>query len=554
MRKLFKKSLACVLAVALCLTAMVGVLSVSADVTGTLDVQAFGSNVGENPYVIATFASADANELISEAFIKVEGASIASVAPVDGATGYAVELNDAKDIFNINSENGVASAAVKVVLDVTEAGEYTIKFIDVTSATDSQQLITFPTVEATVEVVAPHVHTEEVIPEVPATCEGKGFTAGVKCSECDEVLTAPTEVPALGHNYVDGVCDRCGEADPDYKPECEHIDANQDGICDNECGYENLDATLTFHNKAMNLGADISGVYQIRNYKKDNKFANVYVSFKIIAEKTGVKSELELFNTSDRANYTTYSYKLTVLAREMADIINARIVGITAEGEAFISNVDTWSIKEGLISNMKSASTGELTDKKLNALKLAANMLNYGAEAQKNFSYNLDNLATDDLPEEYAQYIITETPKMSAIPKVDDTGATAPLKSIDFNLGERIMVLPSFTVPKEDVKEIYSAVVSQVHTAPDGTVTTKDYTIEGKDCIKSNRTIYVKFNDFASQDLRDVLTLTLYKNGVAVSATHTFSAESALVGKLADNASLVAAIMNYGDCARAYFV
>ena len=55
MRKLFKKSLACVLAVALCLTAMVGALVVSADVQATITVgtanvavgaTSAGSNVG----------------------------------------------------------------------------------------------------------------------------------------------------------------------------------------------------------------------------------------------------------------------------------------------------------------------------------------------------------------------------------------------------------------------------------------------------------------------------------------------------------------------------
>ncbi len=44
-------------------------------------------------------------------------------------------------------------------------------------------------------------HTEEEIPAVAPTCTVDGTTAGVKCSVCDEVLTAPETDPATGHNW-----------------------------------------------------------------------------------------------------------------------------------------------------------------------------------------------------------------------------------------------------------------------------------------------------------------------------------------------------------------
>lgn len=50
-------------------------------------------------------------------------------------------------------------------------------------------------------------HTEEEIPAVPATCTTAGATAGVKCSVCQEVLTAPTATEALGHAWDEGVID-----------------------------------------------------------------------------------------------------------------------------------------------------------------------------------------------------------------------------------------------------------------------------------------------------------------------------------------------------------
>ncbi len=54
-------------------------------------------------------------------------------------------------------------------------------------------------------------HTEIILPGIGATCTEKGYTEGKLCSVCGEVLVAQTEVPATGHNFVDGTCTNCGE-------------------------------------------------------------------------------------------------------------------------------------------------------------------------------------------------------------------------------------------------------------------------------------------------------------------------------------------------------
>lgn len=53
----------------------------------------------------------------------------------------------------------------------------------------------------------PHVHTEEIIPAVPATCTTTGWTEGKKCSVCGKILVEQEIVPALGHTYGDWVID-----------------------------------------------------------------------------------------------------------------------------------------------------------------------------------------------------------------------------------------------------------------------------------------------------------------------------------------------------------
>ncbi|MBQ9841115.1 MAG: hypothetical protein IJO78_05920, partial [Erysipelotrichaceae bacterium] len=65
------------------------------------------------------------------------------------------------------------------------------------------------------ETVAALGHTEEEIPAVEATCTKEGSTAGVKCSVCDVVLTAPETVEKKAHTEevipaVDATCTSTG--------------------------------------------------------------------------------------------------------------------------------------------------------------------------------------------------------------------------------------------------------------------------------------------------------------------------------------------------------
>ncbi|MCI8404055.1 MAG: hypothetical protein HFE49_04050 [Clostridia bacterium] len=96
------------------------------------------------------------------------------------------------------------------------------------------------TTETTLEntVIAAKGHTEVEIPAVAATCTKGGKTAGVKCSVCGTVLTAPTDTAALGHSWgaweitkpateaEDGeksrTCSRCNETETQVIPAAGH--------------------------------------------------------------------------------------------------------------------------------------------------------------------------------------------------------------------------------------------------------------------------------------------------------------------------------------------
>ncbi len=53
-------------------------------------------------------------------------------------------------------------------------------------------------------------HDEVSISSKAPTCTDSGFTEGKKCSRCNITLVAPNPTEALGHNFENNVCTRCG--------------------------------------------------------------------------------------------------------------------------------------------------------------------------------------------------------------------------------------------------------------------------------------------------------------------------------------------------------
>ena len=76
------------------------------------------------------------------------------------------------------------------------------------------------------EDIAAKGHTEVEIPAVAPTCTEKGATAGVKCSECGTIITAPQEIAAKGHTEVEI---------PAVAPTCTEKGATA-GVKCSECG------------------------------------------------------------------------------------------------------------------------------------------------------------------------------------------------------------------------------------------------------------------------------------------------------------------------------
>ena len=236
----------------------------------------------------------------------------------------------------------------------------------------------------------------------------------------------------------------------------------------------------------------------------------------------------------------------------MTEDVSVVIHGVKADGTECVSAAETWSIQKGAIARLNDWYGDGNADHQLRCV-LMANMLNYGAAAQVRFDHNLDKLATAGLAQEYLDLITDGTPDMQEIEEVDDTGMAATLQSLDLNLGDKVELLPVFRMSSNVVKEEYHAEIVQTHKKADGTETVTTYTIEGKDCLASGKYLGVYLNNLKSSEMRDVLTVTLYKGDVAVSATHTLSVESVCAAKLSTYPELIPALMNYADASKAVF-
>ena len=125
-------------------------------------------------------------------------------------------------------------------------------------------------------------HTETVTTvenEIPATCTGSGsYETVVTCAACGaELSRVKTEVPALGHDYKDGICGSCGEADPNAPDNTVTMDVVS------EVDVTNGVITLTWNAAELTLtGFDIRADYT-SVLEGEGKLTFGYVSLRGIA-------------------------------------------------------------------------------------------------------------------------------------------------------------------------------------------------------------------------------------------------------------------------------
>ena len=83
-----------------------------------------------------------------------------------------------------------------------------------TAVTVHQTEINDQTVDVTEDLTADLHQDTKVVNAKPATCTEDGYTGDTVCAACGKVLAKGEVIKALGHDYKDGACTRCGEKQP----------------------------------------------------------------------------------------------------------------------------------------------------------------------------------------------------------------------------------------------------------------------------------------------------------------------------------------------------
>lgn len=194
---------------------------------------------------------------------------------------------------------------------------------------------------------------------------------------------------------------------------------------------------------------------------------------------------------------------------------------------------------------------------------LLADMLTFGAAAQKYFKFNLSDLATDYLGE-YASYVTTTAPVIED-KTVNGLVNASERNHVGYNLyslelGSVIKVKLGFRTDfytgTEPLGEL-SAVCS--YTDNSGNVRTKTYTSADYEPIPNKASRYQFFFDgMAAKDMRKIITCTINNESGPIGFDLQTSIESVacMLRNQTNDANLKAvidAMITYGDSANAYF-
>lgn len=169
--------------------------------------------------------------------------------------------------------------------------------------------------------------------------------------------------------------------------------------------------------------------------------------------------------------YKVFDYT-ELAAKQMTDVIYARAYTVV-DGEAYYSDVVKYSILQYAYSKLGKIGTAS-DDENLKAM--LSSMLEYGANAQKYFEYDVDRLATDDfyqikvvggLIEDQCNHgLFLEGDKVNVIaPKTDGDGI-AFVGWINEN-GDVVAETAEATITVETSNDVYTAIYGEIPADPD---------------------------------------------------------------------------------------
>lgn len=140
-------------------------------------------------------------------------ASVLTLADVTFASQYSSHKDaDGKVTLGYVDVDGLQAGTAAATLTFTVSDPTAVDAS--TAVTVHQTEINDQTVDVTEDLTADLHQDTKVVNAKPATCTEDGYTGDTVCAVCGKVLAKGEVIKALGHDYKDGTCTRCGDKQP----------------------------------------------------------------------------------------------------------------------------------------------------------------------------------------------------------------------------------------------------------------------------------------------------------------------------------------------------
>ena len=383
-----------------------------------------------------------------------------------------------------------------------------------------------------------------------ATCTTPG--SKTKSCSCGDVITET--IPATGHSYTytdNGTnhvigCNNCAYAETEN-----HSYSSGKCICGAiESTEPATDTTLKFN---MNISA---GAEMVVNYNFMASVVSKYTDFYLEVSKDVAGGEPVVTTYGVSEGHTAigsmnnpatgaaimYNAAYTgINAKEMGDNFATTLYAIDANGKVYRGETVVSSIKTFLLEKYNES------DAIAEMKTMAIDMLKYGAAAQVNFNYDVENLVTDSLTAEQLANGTQEAPVANDYYSVTGSGA-----NVNTSIAVRSKV--ELTLSCISAGQADPASVKCVITDSDGKVLAELATTNMSGVMYS-----AKYDNVGAKQMRNIITATFYNAaGDAISKTVKWSVESYVAQTLAkadsteNEINMVNAMLTYGDAVAAY--
>ncbi len=528
MNKIFKKSLALTVSAALCLTAFIGCLSVSAEepvassatitvkdttiapgATGDVDVEF--ANVGD---ICATLSTITFPEgfVINSIKDNAEKQLFKVLDETDGGN-VIINKNVLKFCEIINFAGQISTTNVILTINVTApetAGTYTVK-VGESSANYDEKFLAITTKEGTVTVASSCVHDYEVVAATPAeydesNVQTKAGSIVFRCSECGDEVTKEVSFST---------------------------DSNM-ATANIGCTAQTL---LMLKMSTAKYGDSTNGYVEITNKHLNGSEDSHYF---LNISKSYINGNYRWWDIGVQSNCFTEDFVTTFYSER--------------NGKWYSGTTKTTSIKAAAMNTLKSAGQSE------SVKKVAADMLVMGKEAQKLSNYATDKLADADIwGSDYEQYVTKTTPTVEKdtsrnwITHGTEAGAKGDVSFATpaITMDASMTISMKANMRNHPIDENLRFMISYTDYKGDSINKPVAYTVNDQ----GRPVLDISLN---APELRELITIQAFSGETAISDKWVYSVESILAHAKGSNTdgkydSVINAVMNYADSAAANF-